>query len=79
MFPWPSPGKATDDPGKGWKGSMENSQTVLSKIDGIIQEVLFTFSEKAREKEGTSFLILRGSKLLVGILQPFFTASAPGI
>lgn len=58
---------------------MENSQTVLSKIDGIIQEVLFTFSEKAREKEGTSFLILRGSKLLVGILQPFFTASAPGI
>lgn len=58
---------------------MENSQIVSSKVDGIIQEVLFTFSEKVREKEGASFLSLRGFKLLAGILQPFFTAPAPGI
>lgn len=58
---------------------MDNSQRILSKVDGIIKEVIFPFLGKAGEKEGTSFLILRAFKLFANILQTFLIAPAPGI
>ena len=58
---------------------MNNSQRISSKVDGIIEEVIFTFLGKAEEKEGTSFLILRAFKLFANILQTFLIAPAPGM
>lgn len=52
---------------------------ILLKVDGIILEMLFTFSGKAGEKEEAFFPILRSSKLFANILQTSFIALAPGI